>query len=239
MTGKNKSLVGIITARGGSKRIPNKNLQKLLGIPLISYVISEVLKSGVVDRLIVSTDSRKIADAARKYGAEVPFFRPPSLATDESLSLDVVKHALEFFKVEEGNVYDAVMTLQPTSPLVLAEDFEKAWQMFLDKRARVVHSINPVEAHPEWFFSLNSTGQVKPLMDDPEVRRIRSQDLPTYYTLNGAFTIRRCSDVLAEKIDFKNGTYGSVIPLERAVDIEGMDDLKSAEKYLVSIKAGK
>ena len=110
-------VLGIITARGGSKGIPGKNIKSLLGKPLISYTIEEAKKSGVFDRLILSTDSEEIAEVAKKYNCEVPFIRPVELAEDQVSHLPVIQHAVTWLKNKENYYPDYIMILQPTSPL--------------------------------------------------------------------------------------------------------------------------
>ena len=108
-------ILGLITARGGSKGIPGKNIKPLHGKPLLGYVAGDGLNSSTLSKFIISTDDQKIADVARDFGVEVPFLRPKELAADDTPSIDVLRHALRYFD-EEGDHYDAVCLLQPTSP---------------------------------------------------------------------------------------------------------------------------
>lgn len=211
-------IIAIITARGGSKRIPNKCLKKLCGKPLIYYIIKTALNTGLIDRVVVSTDSLEIAKVATEFGAEVPFMRPQEFAQDNTPSSLVIAHALHLLDED----YKACVTLQPTSPLLLPEDIDKGIkQLFFESNFRVIRSITPVEIHPEWLYSIDADGRIVPAM--PDISRQRpSQSLPQYYTLNGCFTIAR-KDNLGE------GEGGCVIPHERAIDIDTMEDFKRAE----------
>src|SRR6185436_18271922 len=119
-------VLGVVTARGGSKGIPGKNLKPLAGKPLIAYTIEAALQSGVLDRLILSTDELPIADCALAIGCEVPFMRPAELARDDSVHLDVMKHAVEWMRDRASYRPDLVMILQPTSPLRTAADIRNA-----------------------------------------------------------------------------------------------------------------
>ncbi len=127
-----KSILAIIPARGGSKGLPGKNLKKLAGKPLVSWTIEQALASKYLDKVIVSTDDDEIADVSRKYGAEVPFKRPPEYATDTASSVDVVLHALDFFKDRE-ETYDYIMLLEPTSPLRKKNDIDDALEKLSGK----------------------------------------------------------------------------------------------------------
>ena len=110
-------ILALILARGGSKRLPGKNVRPLLGRPLLAWSIEAALACPVIERVLVSTDSRQIADVARTYGAQAPFLRPDALAADSSSSADAALHALDFLAAHSGQEYDAVMLLEPTSPL--------------------------------------------------------------------------------------------------------------------------
>ncbi|MCI0533120.1 acylneuraminate cytidylyltransferase family protein, partial [bacterium] len=116
--------LGIITARGGSKGIPRKNIKELMGKPLIAYTILAAKGSALLSRAIVSTDDAEIAEIARMHGADVPFMRPAELAEDASTSIAVVQHAVSWIRENENEIYDYVMILQPTSPLRTAEDID-------------------------------------------------------------------------------------------------------------------
>ncbi len=225
---KTKKLLAVIPARGGSKRIPNKSIVRLGGMPLIHYVINAAKKAKSIDCLVVSTDSKKIASVARKCGADAPFIRPKALARDDTPTLPVLRHALEFFEKEEGILFDAVACLQLTSPFILAKDIDKAWKIFV-QGARSVVSVSPVDAHPEWLFSLTKTGKMKPLVRDGKMRKKRSQDLSDYYTLNGAIGIQRAADVLSGRIVYD---HACVIPAGRGIDIDTPEDLESARRTM-------
>jgi CMP-N,N'-diacetyllegionaminic acid synthase len=132
---KNKKIIAIIPARGGSKGLPGKNIKRLAGKPLIAWTIEQAKKSGWIDKLIVDTDDEKIAEIARKYGAEVPFLRPKELAQDKSSIYDVIFHALDWFK-KIGLDFDSVALLEPTSPLRKDDDIDNAVRLFLKNYKR-------------------------------------------------------------------------------------------------------
>lgn len=146
---KNKNILGLIPARGGSKGLPGKNIKPLLGKPLIAWTIKQVLASKYIDRVIVSTDDKEIAEISEKYGAEVPFMRPKEIAMDKARGIDVVLHSLNWLKEnDKRKQYDLIMLLQPTSPLRKSEDINKAIEILFLKEAKTIVSVCEVDHHP-------------------------------------------------------------------------------------------
>ena len=131
---KEGKLLALITARGGSKRLPKKNILKLANKPLIAWTIEASLKSPYIDEVIVSTDDVEIAEISRSYGADVPFIRPPELATDNASSIDVLKHAVLTLNNLDRH-FDYLILLQPTSPLRKATHINEAIKMYVDKKS--------------------------------------------------------------------------------------------------------
>jgi CMP-N-acetylneuraminic acid synthetase len=145
----NKNLLAIIPARGGSKRLPRKNILDLVEKPLISWTIEAALGSKYIDRTIVSTDSQEIADISKKYGADVPFMRSIDLANDESTSIDVVLNLLK--KLEEvGELYDYIILLQPTSPLRTTQHIDESVELLQLTNSDAVISVCEAEHSPLW-----------------------------------------------------------------------------------------
>mgnify|MGYP001619380412 CR=1 FL=1 len=128
-------ILGIITARGGSKGIPKKNIRKLNGKPLLAWTIEAAKKSGAFSRLILSTDDPEIAGVGKKYGAEIPFLRPKKLAQDKTPTLPVIQHAIKWLLKKEGYIPDAVMILQPTTPFRQPKHIQKAISLFKKSKA--------------------------------------------------------------------------------------------------------
>ena len=126
------NILGVITARGGSKGVPRKNIKDLGGKPLIAYTIEVAKKSELITHLITSTDDQKIAEIAKKYGCNVPFLRPKELARDNTPTLPVLQHATEFMEKKLGIKFDYLVLLQPTSPFRIAEDIDKTIQLLID-----------------------------------------------------------------------------------------------------------
>ena len=222
----NKKILAVITARAGSKRLPNKNILDLAGKPLIAWTIDEAKKSKYIDKLIVSTDSEKIAEICKQYGAEVPFMRPDELASDTANSISVLKHSIEFFK----NEFDYVLLLQPTSPLRTVKDIDKAIEN-LNNNVKAVVSVCETEHSPLWSNTLpddlNMANFIK-----PEIKNKRSQDLPKYYRLNGAIYI--------SEIDYFYQNNGFIGQLTKAyimnqlnsIDIDTEIDFKLCEVFI-------
>jgi N-acylneuraminate cytidylyltransferase len=140
-------LLAIIPARGGSKRLPGKNKRPLAGKPLVEWTIAAALGSRRVARALVSTDDPEMADLARNAGAEVPFLRPPDLATDTADSVGVARHALEFL-AGRGEFYDAIALLQPTSPLRTSAHIDAAVELMKQRQATAVISVCVAEHTP-------------------------------------------------------------------------------------------
>ena len=225
---KGGKLLALITARGASKRLPKKNILKLANKPLIAWTIEASLKSHYIDEVIVSTDDVEIAEISRSYGADVPFIRPPELATENASSIDVLKHAVLTIKNLDRH-FDYLILLQPTSPLRKATHINEAIQMYVDKKAKVVISVCEVSHPIEWAGLLPDDLS----MDDfflQELHGKRSQDLPQRYRLNGAIFIINIHEFLKHNsIMLKEGSYGFIMDREDSVDIDNHIDFKFAE----------
>jgi len=224
------NILAVITARGGSKGIPHKNIYPLCGKPLIGYSIEAAKNARLIDRCIVSTDDKEIADVARSFGADVPFFRPPELATDEALQQDVLLHALENIERTEQIRYSIVVLLQPSSPLRIGADIDGALNKMISSGADSVVSFHRVESgHPFYMYSITEE-HPKPLLDmAPSVAR--RQEFPTIYLRNGAiYALRR--EVVQQRILYGQNMQAYVMPLTRSVNIDSKFDLEIAELLL-------
>ena len=222
-------ILAIIPARGGSKRLPRKNLLPLHGKPLIAWTIEAANKSKYIDRTIVSTDDREIAEGGMRYGAGVPFIRPKEFSTDTATSIDVITHAIDYLK-NEGKVYDYIILLQPTSPLRITKDIDAAFKI-IDNDTKAVVSVCETEHSPLWSNTLPDNYSMKGFVR-PEIKNKRSQDLLKYYRLNGAIYI---SDI--KYLENNNGFFGEntkafIMPQERSVDIDVINDFRYASFLL-------
>lgn len=227
---KKEKFLAIIPARKGSKRLPNKNILELGGKPLIAWTIEAAVQAQT-DKVIVSTDSREIAKISEKYGAEVPFIRPGNLSTDTASSVDVVLHTLDFFK-NKGILFEYIVLLQPTSPLRTAIDIDKAIKFLYQNNANSVTSVCEMEHSPLWCNTLPENGA----MDDfirPEVQGKRSQDLDTFYRLNGAIYIVKADYFETErKFVASSNSFAHIMSKESSVDIDDKLDFLIAEQML-------
>lgn len=223
------SVLAIITARGGSTGLPGKNIRAFAGKPLIAHSILAAREAGeVVDRIIVSTDDGKIAGIARECGADVPFLRPPELARDDTPSLPVVQHALEFVEREEGRTYDQVLLLQPTSPLRTAGDIRSSLAMAGPGTTAVISVTDASGCHPVKLRTIEN-GLLRPFSGDG-FRQVRRQDFgPPLYKTNGAIYLTR-RDTLMEAQEFYGpAPLAYVMPPERSIDIDTETDFAVAE----------
>ncbi len=193
--------LGIIPARGGSKRLPGKNILPLKGKPLIEWTINAGKESKYLDVVCVSTEEKDIAEISLQVGAEVPFLRPPELATDSASTIGVVEHCIGFYKNSREAEYDFVVLLQPTSPLRTAADIDSAIKYLIEKKADAVVSVCESEHSPLWSNTLPSDLSMNDFLSGDLLNR-RSQELPKYYRLNGAIYIAKTKIFLAEKTFF-------------------------------------
>jgi CMP-N-acetylneuraminic acid synthetase len=228
---KQLTRLAVITARGGSKGIPQKNLCAILGKPLIAFTIEAALQAKTLTRTIVSTDDQTIAQVSEQYGAEVPFSRPQHLASDTATSKAVLQHAVTYLKENENYSADIIVCLQPTSPLRTAEDIDQAVNLCLQSGADSVVSLCQVKHHPYWMKKIVD-GRIYPLILEDEQNYTRRQDLPPVYQLNGALYVTRTKALFEENRILGEFTIPYIMPQERSIDIDSQTDLRIAEYIL-------
>ena len=230
MIGKEKVLA-VIPARGGSERIPKKNILNLAGKPLISWTIEAALSSEYIDDVVVSTDDNEILIIAKKYGAKVPFIRPDKFSSNHASSISVVLHAIEFFqKVNER--YDYIVLLQPTSPLRTVKNIDESIELLQQKKCDAIVSVCNVDHSPLWCNTIPSSGSLSNFLDD-QVLNSRSQDLESYFRLNGAIYLCKIERILNEKTFFiKDNIYSYKMNRENSIDIDEMIDFNIAEMLM-------
>jgi CMP-N,N'-diacetyllegionaminic acid synthase len=185
---KNTRVLAIIPARGGSKRVPRKNIRELNGIPLIIYTIRVALETDRIDRVIVSTDDKEIASVASAHGAEVPFLRPYELSNDNALDYSVLKHSLEWLEVNENYIPDIVLHLRPTSPFKTSRLLDAVLDKMRETGANLVRTMTKTNgaSHPYWMYKLDEYGMATPFIEDVKVSSFyQSQLLPVVFRLNG------------------------------------------------------
>ena len=223
-------VTALIPARGGSKRLPRKNIKSLCGKPLIAWTIDVAKESKYIDSVVVSTDDFEIKEVAEKFGASVPFLRPENLSNDTASSFDVVKHAIEFLNINKVN--HLIVLLQPTSPLRTVEELDEALELFINKKASGVVSVSECEHSPLWTNTLPENLSMADFIR-PEVQGKRSQDLPKYYRLNGSIYIYSTEQLIKNNhIFYNNLVYGFETSANISVDIDTEIDFIIAEKFL-------
>ena len=224
-----KRFLAIIPARGGSKGIPHKNIMDLCGKPLISYSIEAAKRSKYIDYVLVSTDDVGIKEVSMKYGANVPFLRPDKISSDEAKSIDVVLHGIEFLK-NQGEKFDYVVLLQPTSPLRTYEDIDSAIELILEKKESSLVSLCQVDENPILMRTIEENN-LKPILQF-NGDNLRRQDLPTYYIFNGALYINTVEMLLKENAFVNEKSIPYIMEKNKSVDIDTIIDAKLAEYIL-------
>lgn len=220
---KQKKFLAIIPARGGSKRLPRKNVLQLNFKPLIAYSIEAGIGSKYVDDLVVSSDNEEILKISQKFGANI-IVRPDYLASDSATTYDAVEHTLENI-----SGYDYLVLLQPTSPLRTARHIDEAIEFLDEKDADAVVSVSEMEHSPLWSNSLPHSKSLKGFLND-EIAGKRSQDLEKYFRVNGAIYICKIDKFLEEKTFFiENNIFAYEMSRNSSIDIDEAIDFKLAE----------
>lgn len=232
-----KRIVGLIPARAGSKRVPNKNIRLLNGHPMLAYTIAAALQSGVFDKVIVSTESEDIAEQAKKYGAEVPFLRPQAYAEDASPDIEWITHLLKTLK-EQSESYDCFSILRPTSPFRQASTIRRAWEQFCARpEADSLRAVEKCNQHPAKMWRIEDE-LLEPIMKNPNSQgtpwhSTPYQALPPIYVQNASLEIAHCA------IPLEQGSIAgkTIIPFitedQEGFDINLPEDWFLAE-YLIS-----
>jgi len=227
-----KSVLAVITARGGSKGLPRKNILPLGGKPLLAWSIEAAKRAPSIDRLVLSSEDAEIIETARRWGCEVPYVRPAELAGDEVTSMQVLTHLLGVLPER----YDYLVLLQPTSPLRTADDIERALATCHAAGTPACMSVCEPDKSPYWMYRLDEAGRLVPLLPMAQ-RPPRRQQLPKTYVANGALFIARC-DWLLETGDFLGPeTVAYVMPPERSIDVDKLQDLRLIEMLLADAPA--
>jgi len=219
---KNKTFLAIIPARGGSKRLPRKNILDFNGKPLIVHTIEAGLKSNFIDKIIVSSDDEEILSISQKQGV-LTIRRPVELASDTATTFDAIAHT-----IENTSKYDYIILLQPTSPLRDEKHIDEAIELLETKGADAVVSVCEMEHSPLWSNTLDDTLSMRGFLRD-EVLNKRSQDLDKFYRLNGAIYICKTNKLLEKKsFFFKDNIFAYVMSRECSIDIDEKIDFDIA-----------
>jgi N-acylneuraminate cytidylyltransferase len=222
----------LIFARGGSKGLPGKNIRSLGGKPLIAWSIEHALAVKRIDRVLVSTDSPEIAEAARHHGAEVPFLRPAELARDDSPEWLAWRHALNYLRETSGQFPAAMVSVPATAPLRLPADIEMCLDEFERGDADVVVTVS--DAHRSPYFNMvkrRADGTVE-LVIPPTSTIAHRQDVPAVYDMATVAYVARPEFVMNQRGIFAGRVRAVTVPIERAIDIDTLLDFKIAECLL-------
>lgn len=229
--------IGVIHARGGSRRIPLKNLRLLGGKPLIAWIIQAARASRTLRRVIVSTDHDGIMEAAREYGAEVPFRRPVELAEDVPSEL-VTQHAVRFLEESEGIKPDVVVTLQPTTPFCRPEDIDACVRKVRETDADSAITVGPIKERPEWMYAVEGDRASSFLRTTIQGESGVSQNLPRLYIPNGAAYATRYDVLMRQNLIVGKNLRVQIMPDELSVDIDEPVDFLLAEQIARSLFPG-
>lgn len=226
---KNKKILAVIPARGGSKGIPSKNIIEVGGKPLIQYTIDCAKNSKYIDRAIISTDSEEIKKVSIECGGDVPFMRPKELALDTSKTIDCIVHAVDSLK-KMGETYDYVMIIQNTVPLRKYWHVDESIEKLINSEERSLVSVTEVEQHPILMRTINEDGTVKNLL--PMSSTMRRQDFPKFYKVDGAIAIQKIDEDFNLNTSINDGKLAYIMDAKYSTDIDSYIDIKIIEYYL-------
>jgi CMP-N,N'-diacetyllegionaminic acid synthase len=225
-----KKVLCIIPARSGSKAIPQKNIKLLCGKPLIAYSIAQALKINSIDRIIVSTDDEEIAQISKNFGAETPFIRPSHLSQDESSTLDVLLHTIEWCKKYENLSYDIILLLHANAPLRNLEDIQKCIEILVDQNADNVFSVTPASNNP--YFNMVEIKKNNNVSLIKEGNFFSRQSAPPVYDMNSSIYTWWEDKLVEKKSIFLPKTRIHIMPRERSIDIDEPLDFRIAEMIM-------
>lgn len=218
-----KKLLAVVPARSGSKGLQGKNVRIFREKPLLQWSVEHGLGSQFVDKVIVSTDSEEIATVARQCGATVPFIRPWELATDTATSIDVLMHSIDFME-KNGDFFDLVVMLEPTSPLRSSKDIDTAVQMLIDDpSAESVVSVSKVESHhPSFLMKKSELNFISPYLENFKI--LRRQEISPLFFLDGTVYVSWIESLRKRKSFYHDNTLGYEVPKYKSFEIDDFDD---------------
>ena len=223
----------VLPARGGSKRIPGKNIKLFFGKPIIAYSIEAAINTSLFDEIIVSTDDEEVAEIARQYGAKVPFMRPAQLANDFTGTAAVIRHAVEWFQ-EHGQQVDQVCCIYPTAPFLKTEYIQRGYDQLNEAQSDFAVSVTPYPYPIQRAVFVTDQGRLE--MRQPEFMNTRSQDLPVAFHDAAQFYWGQAQAWLQGKPLFTNGTVPVELPRHMVCDIDTPDDWVYAEMMAKAIQ---
>jgi CMP-N,N'-diacetyllegionaminic acid synthase len=227
----NLSVLAVVTARGGSKGLPGKNIRPLIGKPLINWTIEAALAAPSIDSIVVSTDDEKIATVARSAGARVPFMRPSALASDTASSIDVLLHAIDTLE-QIGESYDVVVLLEPTSPLRESCDIEQSLSQLIENRAGSVVSVCRAESHhPAFMYRQTSDSRLTPFTNQ-QPSTLRRQEIEPVYFLEGTVYCSHIDVLRAQRSFYHQDTLAYEVPKWKSIEIDDIYDFVMVEALM-------
>ena len=228
---KNKRFLAIVPARGGSKGLPGKNIKELCGKPMVVHTIEQALKSKYISDVIISTDSKDIEKIAIEHGAKSYFLRPKYLASDNAKVIDNYIYTIDRLNKYFGYSIKSFVSLQPTSPLRNTEDIDGAIELFINKNADSVISYTE-EYHPiEWHKYITKDGKFENIFEE---RLLNRQEIRKTYFPNGAVFVFDYNLIKQNKY-YGDNSYAYIMPRERSIDIDTIEDFRYAEFIMNSI----
>jgi N-acylneuraminate cytidylyltransferase len=230
------SRVAIIPARGGSKRIPRKNIREFCGKPMIAWSIEAAQASGCFERVVVSTDDAEIAEVAKKYGAEVPFMRPAELSDDYAGTLPVIRHAVDWL-IQHGEHIEYACCVYATAPFIAKEDLQRGFSLMQQQSSDYAFSVTSYAFPIQRAICITPTERVA--MFSPEHFNTRSQDLEEAWHDAGQFYWGTTESWLEERVLFSERAVPVKLPRHRVQDIDTPEDWTRAEWMFKAMKASK
>ncbi len=224
-------VLGIIPARGGSKGVPGKNIKLLGGKPLLYYTAQPALDSKMLTKVMLTTDSEDIAEVGRKLGVDVPFLRPAELAKDDTPTLPVIQHVVNFYK-EQGEEFDAICLLQPTNPLRLSSDIDACVELMIRENFDSVVAMIPVphEYNPSCVYFMDATGKMRLSTGDAEPIT-RRQLFPPAFAREGSIYLTKTNCIMENNSIYGKNIGGYVINTPIQLNIDTLADWEKAEEY--------
>lgn len=223
-------MIAVIPARGGSKGLPGKNIKEINGFPLIAYTIRAAREAACIERVIVTTDDERIAAIAKRYGAEVPFMRPKTLASDTSSAVDVYIHAAEYIMSEQNRQIKNFMVLLPTVPLRTSRHIKEAYQKFMECGARTLISVKDADIPPSWYLCRNNDDRIFNCNFGLNRGFVSNRQMDQgYYVPNGAIYILDYKLLKEERTYYCDNTVAYIMERKESTDIDTIEDFEYAE----------
>lgn len=224
-----KKILAVITARSGSKRLPEKNITDFCGKPLIYWTVKSALDSKYIDRTLISTDSNLIGKMVENYGCDFPFLRPEELSDDDASSNDVMLHALKWIRDNDPHSYEYALLLQPTSPLRTASHIDQAIEKFNSTpNFSSLISITKIEIKLSWLKAIDTSGNLIDYFPEKIEQRIQADDA---YIPNGAIYITEINSFLEDKSFYSGSSTFFIMKQDESIDIDTINDFRLAEFY--------